>query len=197
MSNKMALEANRRNLRVALACLVVVASMAGAAFASVPLYRMFCQITGFAGTTQRATKPPDVVLERSITVRFDANTASSLPWRFEPVQQTLEVKLGEPALALYRATNMSDHAITGSATYNVAPEQAGIYFNKLQCFCFTEQRLAAGQTAEMPVSFFVDPALVGDKDANGVTQITLSYTFYPVAKPASVEAGDGAARKGS
>jgi cytochrome c oxidase assembly protein subunit 11 len=190
----MALQADRRNLRVALACLAVVASMAGAAFGSVPLYRMFCQITGFAGTTQRAAKPAGVVLERSITVRFDANTASSLPWRFEPVQTTLEVKLGEPALALYRATNMSDHAITGSATYNVAPEQAGIYFNKLQCFCFTEQRLAAGQTVEMAVSFFVDPAIVGDKDANGLTQITLSYTFYPVAKPASAEVADGAKR---
>jgi cytochrome c oxidase assembly protein subunit 11 len=171
--------------------------MAGAAFASVPLYRMFCQITGFAGTTQRALKPAGLVLERSITVRFDANTAPSLPWRFEPVQRTLEVRLGEPALALYRATNMSDHPVTGSATYNVAPEQVGIYFNKLQCFCFTEQRLAAGQTVEMPVSFFVDPAIVSDKDANGLTQITLSYTFYPVAKPGPAEAAEGAARKGS
>jgi cytochrome c oxidase assembly protein subunit 11 len=171
--------------------------MAGAAFASVPLYRMFCQITGFAGTTQRASKPAGVVLERNIIVRFDANTAPSLPWRFEPVQRFLEVRIGEPALALYRATNMSNHPITGSATYNVAPEQVGIYFNKLQCFCFTEQRLAAGQTVEMPVSFFVDPAIVGDKDANGLTQITLSYTFYPVAKSGSAEAAEGVAHKGS
>ena len=164
-------------------CAGVAGLILAAAFAAVPLYRLFCQTTGYAGTTQRASKPATDVLQRTITVRFDANVGPGLAWRFEPVQRTMVVRIGETALGVYRATNTSHLETTGTATYNVSPDQAGIFFNKLACFCFTEQTLAAGQTVNMPVSFFVDPAMVNSKDAGGLAEITLSYTFYPVAKP--------------
>ena len=157
--------------------------MVGAAYASVPLYRMFCQVTGFDGTPRIATKPSTMMLDRTITVRFDANISPGLAWDFEPVVRTMDVRIGENALAFYRATNRSDRPIVGTATYNVLPEQAGVFFNKLECFCFKEQRLEPGQTIELPVSFFIDPQIVHDKDARGTTHITLSYTFYPVAQP--------------
>jgi cytochrome c oxidase assembly protein subunit 11 len=182
-----------RHRAVAVWCAVLVAAMVGAAYASVPLYRLFCQVTGFDGTPRIAAKPSDTVLDQTITVRFDANVAPGLPWRFEPVQTTTKVRIGENALAFYRATNTSDRPVWGMATFNVFPEQVAPFFNKLQCFCFTEQLLQPGEALEMPVSFFVDPQITGDKDAHAVTHVTLSYTFYPVAAPKPGIAGkDGA-----
>jgi len=172
-----------RHLAVAATCTVIVAGMVGLSFAAVPLYRIYCQVTGYAGTTQRADKASDVVLDRTLTVHFDANVAAGLPWRFEPEQRTLEVKIGENTLAFYRATNNSDQPVTGTAVFNVTPEAIGIHFNKIECFCFTEQRLEPGQSADMPVSFYVDPAFVEDDDTKDLTELTLSYTFYAVDAP--------------
>ena len=193
--------------RVAAMCAGGVLAMLGAAYAAVPLYKLYCQVTGSGGTTQRAEKPSDVVLERKITIRFDANVSKDMPWSFEPVQRTMDVKIGETSLAFYKATNTSDHAITGTAMFNVSPDIAGTHFNKIECFCFKEQTLAAGETVEMPVSFFVDPALAKDRDAAHLREITLSYTFYPsvpVSDPPGLTPGKGAAavtvtdgRKGS
>lgn len=173
----------RRHRTLAAWCVALVVSMVAAAYASVPLYRLFCQVTGFDGTPRVAARPSDTVIDKTITVRFDANVAPGLPWRFEPVQHTVQVRIGENMLAFYRATNTSSHAVTGTATFNVLPEQTAIYFNKVQCFCFTEQTLEPGQSVEFPVSFFIDPQIVKDKDARAATHVTLSYTFYPVAAP--------------
>ena len=173
----------RRHRTLALACAALVFAMVGAAYASVPLYRLFCQVTGFDGTPRIATAPSTVVLDKTINVRFDGNVTPGLPWRFEPVQNTMEVKIGETNLAFFRATNTSDHPVRGTAIYNVFPEIAAVYFNKLQCFCFTEQLLQPGESMEFPVSFFVDPQIVNDRDARGVTNITLSYTFNPMPEP--------------
>jgi cytochrome c oxidase assembly protein subunit 11 len=178
-----------RHRAVAVWCAVLVAAMVGAAYASVPLYRLFCQVTGFDGTPRVATKPSDTIIDKAITVRFDANVAPGLPWRFEPVQTTAKVRIGENVLAFYRATNRSDQPVRGMATFNVLPEQVAPFFNKLQCFCFTEQLLQPGESLEMPVSFFIDPQIAGDKDAHAVTHVTLSYTFYPVAAPKPGVAG--------
>jgi len=175
-----------KNRMVAFLSVLFVAAMVGLAYASVPLYRMFCQVTGFGGTTQRAEAAPEKTVDRHMTIRFDANTAPSLPWIFEPVQRTLDVKIGAENFAYYRATNTSDHPITGSAVFNVAPDTAGAYFNKIECFCFTEQTLKPGQSIELPVSFFIDPAIVDDHGMDKLTTITLSYTFYPVDKANSV-----------
>ncbi|MBN9261501.1 MAG: cytochrome c oxidase assembly protein [Hyphomicrobium sp.] len=174
-----------RNRRVAVICAGVVACMLGLAYASVPLYDLFCRVTGYGGTTQRAERPANTTLTRSMTVRFDANVGGGLPWEFAPVSGPQTLPIGENGLAFYRVTNTSDRPIVGSATYNVAPEQAGIYFNKLACFCFTEQRLEPGESLEMPVSYFVDPEIIKDADASRLTTITLSYTFYEVKKPAA------------
>ncbi len=174
--------AAKRHRAIAATCALIAASMVGLSFAAVPLYRIYCQTTGYAGTTQRAEKASDVVLDRTLTVHFDANVAPDLPWSFAPEQHKLEVKIGENALAFYKATNNSDHAITGSAVFNVAPEAGGIHFNKIQCFCFTEQRLEPGETVDMAVSFYIDPAFVDDDDTKDLSELTLSYTFYPVAE---------------
>ena len=175
---------DRRHRSVALCCAALVVVMVGAAFAAVPLYRLFCAATGFAGTPQRVARASDGTVDKTITIRFDANVTPGLPWRFEPVEPTLEVKVGENALAFYRATNLSDHTVTGMATFNVTPEPAGGFFNKVQCFCFAEQVLEPGQSVEMPVSFFIDPQIVKDRDGRSISLIVLSYTFYPVnAKP--------------
>ena len=174
---------NRRHRKVGMMAAGGALFMLGLAFAAVPLYRIFCQMTGYAGTTQRAVKASDTVLERTVTVRFDATVGPSLPWTFEPVQREVKVKFGETALAFYRATNTSSKPVVGTASFNVTPDQVGIYFNKLECFCFTEQRLEPGESVDMPVSFFVDPAMVKDKDAAHIGQITLSYTFFPVDNP--------------
>lgn len=173
---------SRADLKVAAICGGIVVGMVGLAYAAVPLYRMFCQMTGFAGTTQKATAPSTTVLDRKVTVRFDANTAPGLPWSFEPVENRMELKIGENGLAIYRATNRSSEPVIGTATFNVTPEQAGGFFNKVQCFCFQEQRLEPGESVDMPVSFFVDPAIVDDADGRHVRTITLSYTFHPVVK---------------
>jgi cytochrome c oxidase assembly protein subunit 11 len=186
---------HRRHRATALMCAALVAAMVGAAYAAVPLYRLLCQVTGFDGTPRVASKPSSTVLDRTIVVRFDANVAPGLGWRFEPLERTATVRIGENALAFYRVTNPTDRPIHGTATYNVFPEQAAPFFNKLQCFCFTEQVLEPGQSVEMPVSFFVDPQIVGDKDAGSTTHITLSYTFYPVQpKPGLASPGPDAAK---
>ena len=175
--------AQRRHRTVVVACGAIVLAMAGLSYAAVPLYRLYCQATGYAGTTQRAAKPSQTVLDRTLTVRFDANVSPDLPWRFAPLQKKLDVKIGENTLAFYRATNTSDQPITGTAVFNVAPEAAGLHFVKVQCFCFTEQRLDAGQTVDMAVSFYVDPGWVEDDDTKEFSELTLSYTFYPGQKP--------------
>lgn len=173
---------DRRNNRVAAITACVAVAMLGGAYAAVPLYRLFCQATGFAGTPMRAAKPSDTVLDRTITVRFDANIVG-LAWEFEPVVRTVDVRIGDNTLAFYRATNTSDRPLVGTAAFNVSPDVVGGYFVKLDCFCFKEQRLEPGQSVDMPVSFYVDPAIVSDKDGARVKEITLSYTFYPVDKP--------------
>jgi cytochrome c oxidase assembly protein subunit 11 len=171
----------RRNGRTAAFALLIVAAMVGLAFASVPLYRMFCQVTGFAGTTQRA-EAADIpgASGRMIGVRFDANHSPALPWRFEPVDTHRRIAIGARNIALYTARNLSDRPVTGTATFNVTPAQAGQYFSKVQCFCFTEQTLAPGEEVRMPVVFFVDPRILDDPNARDISEITLSYTFYPV-----------------
>jgi cytochrome c oxidase assembly protein subunit 11 len=152
--------------------------MVGLAFAAVPLYRLFCQVTGFGGTTQVAETAPAVAGERVIKVRFNADVQRDLPWRFQPEQREVSLRVGEPGLAFYRAENLSERAVTGAATFNVTPLKAGQYFTKVQCFCFDEQKLAPGETARLGVSFFVDPAILADRNLDEVTTITLSYTFF-------------------
>ena len=174
-------KARPRNGIVAAALVAVVGGMVGLSFASVPLYRLFCQLTGFGGTPNVATAPDTTKMsDRTIAVRFDANVNPALPWQFRPEQLEVRVRLGEPTLAFYKAVNQSDRAVTGTATFNVTPYKAGIYFSKIECFCFTEQRLAAHQAADMPVQFFVDPEIFKDPNTRDVTAITLSYTFFPV-----------------
>ena len=178
----------RKNLRVAAAAASVAVAMVGLAYASVPLYSMFCEVTGFGGTTQRADVAPETATGKSITIRFDANTAGSLGWNFHPVQAVMKVRIGEQNMAHYSATNNTGKVVTGSATFNVTPIEAGAYFNKIQCFCFTEQTLKPGESADLPVDFFVDPAILDDPDSKSISEITLSYTFFPVDKPDAVSA---------
>lgn len=171
-------KAGRGRSAIALALAALVGGMVGLSFAAVPLYRMFCQATGYDGTPKRAAAASNVVLDRTIRIRFDGNVASGLPWVFKPEQQTMDVKIGETALAFFKAVNTSGAPVTGRATFNVAPERAGAYFDKIQCFCFNEQTLKAGQSVDMPVTFFVDPKIVDDDDTKNISEITLSYTFY-------------------
>lgn len=168
----------RRNLRVAVICGVVLAGMVGAAYAAVPLYRAFCQLTGFDGTIRRAEAAPTKVLDRKLLIRFDANVRD-LPWVFKPSQNTQEVKIGATGLAFFKVTNNGKTALTGRASYNVVPEQAGAYFQKLECFCFSDQTIQPGQTVEFPVVYFVDPEYATDFETKGKTELTLSYTFFP------------------
>ena len=172
--------ASRHNRRTMIALFCVVAAMAGLAFASVPLYDLFCRATGFGGTTGVAQAPDGVAGERLITVRFDAGVNSALPWRFAPAQEPMTVRVGATALAFYRARSVADGPTVGTATYNVTPLKAAKYFDKIACFCFTEQRLEAGETVDMAVSFFVDPAIMEDRNLDDVNNITLSYTFFPL-----------------
>lgn len=169
----------RRNRRVVLGAFGAVAGMVGMAYAAVPLYDMFCRATGFGGTTQVATVAPGRVLERKVTVRFDASRDGNLPWKFEPLQREVKVRLGEEMLVFYRATNVSQRPIVGTATYNVTPDIAGAWFNKIQCFCFTDMTLQPGESLEAPVVFFIDPAIEKERDLKSATTITLSYTFFP------------------
>ncbi|MDA7947305.1 MAG: cytochrome c oxidase assembly protein [Hyphomicrobiaceae bacterium] len=179
---------DRRNLSVALAMAALVCGMVGMSYAAVPLYQLFCQVTGYGGTTQRAEKAPDTVLERTLSVRFDANLARGMDWEFKPVQHKIEVRIGDSMLAHYEATNNAKAAITGTATFNVTPEAAGQYFNKIECFCFTEQTLEPGARTDMPLTFFIDPEIVNDPEARNIQEITLSYTFFPVEDGATVAA---------
>ena len=174
-----------RDAAVAALCGVVVVLMVGASYAAVPFYNWFCRATGFNGTTQVATSAPaSAPLARKIAVRFDANVASGLPWKFEPEQTEIDVKIGEVVTVFYHVINQSARTTTGQAAYNVAPLTVGAYFQKINCFCFTEQTMAPGEKREMPVVFYVDPALVADHENDGLNTITLSYTFYPVREPA-------------
>jgi cytochrome c oxidase assembly protein subunit 11 len=180
----------RRNAAVALLSLGVAAGMVGLAYASVPLYRLFCQVTGYGGATQRAELAPEAVPGTAITVRLDANVNGKLPWRFAPEQREVTLALGESVTMLYRAENLSGRPIVGTATFNVTPFTAGPYFSKLQCFCFTEQKLAPGESAELPVTFFVDPAILDDPETKDIHTITLSYTFFRAPdQTAAAEAG--------
>lgn len=174
---------HRRQRRVGLVSAGVALGMLGLAFASVPLYRLFCQQTGYGGTTQRTTEASATVLDRKLTVHFDANAAPGLAWKFEAMQEKLDVRIGETTLAFFRVTDTSDKPATGTAVFNVLPEQVGIHFNKIQCFCFTEQVLQPGERVDMPVVFYVDPDLVKDRDAGEIRNITLSYTFYETELP--------------
>lgn len=166
------------NRKIALQLTAMAAGMLMLAFASVPLYRLFCQVTGFGGTTQRATISSGKTSDRTITVGFDANTDPKLPWKFVPLEKNVTVQLGVNRLVAFRAMNDSNFATRGTATYNVTPHAAGRYFNKVQCFCFEEQHLAAHQSINMPVSFFIDPAILDDPETRDLTNITLSYTFF-------------------
>jgi cytochrome c oxidase assembly protein subunit 11 len=168
------------NFALAVGLLSISAGMVGASFAAVPLYRMFCEATGFAGTPQRAERGSDRTLEREIVVRFDGNV-SGLPWSFEPEVQQVSVRLGETRMINFVAQNTGTEEITGTATFNVQPDIAGAFFNKIQCFCFTEQTLKPGEKIEMPVQFFVSPDLADDRELAGTRAITLSYTFFPAA----------------
>ncbi|HVM37819.1 MAG TPA: cytochrome c oxidase assembly protein [Sphingomicrobium sp.] len=172
----------QKNARTAGLAALLVAAMVALAFASVPLYRLFCQVTGFGGTPMRADAAPGAIAGE-LGVRFDANINPALPWRFEPVQRTVRVQPGARMQVAYRATNLTARTTTGTAVFNVTPAKAGQYFSKIQCFCFTEQTLKGGESVEMPVIFFVDPAIAKDPDARDIDEITLSYTFYPVESP--------------
>lgn len=173
----------RRNKVTGALLVAVVATMLGLVAASVPLYRMFCEATGFGGTTRTAERSSDRVVERVITVRFNAEVNSGLPWRFAPKQREVEARLGENMLAFYGAANLAGRDTVGVATFNVLPEKAGPYFYKVECFCFTEQALKPGQSVEMPVSFYIDPKLADDPNMANVDTITLSYTFFRAEQP--------------
>ena len=176
----------RQNLKVGLYAFLGALFMLGMGYAAVPLYDLFCRVTGFGGTTQQASEADAAIAERmaavagapAISIRFDASIARGMPWEFKPVQSTDTVRIGQRDLAFYTAKNNSDRPITGTATFNVEPEQAGIHFNKIQCFCFTEQTLQPGEEVRMPVLYFIDPAAIEDESMQGVEQITLSYTFH-------------------
>ncbi|MCT8970348.1 cytochrome c oxidase assembly protein [Microbaculum marinisediminis] len=169
----------RGHKATAYSLVVLVAVMVGLSYAAVPLYDLFCRVTGYGGTTQRADQGADRVLDQTITVRFDATVAGDLPWKVKPQQTTLTLNIGETGQMIYVARNLSHEGTVGTSSFNVSPAAAGIYFNKLECFCFTEQPLDADSTADMPVVFFVDPAIVDDKDTQRIGEITLSYAFFP------------------
>jgi cytochrome c oxidase assembly protein subunit 11 len=173
----------RRDLVVAACCGVFVAMMVGAAYASVPLYNLFCKVTGFGGTPLVSERAPGHVLGRTLTVRFDSNVMPGLPWKFEPEQNEIKVRIGEVATVKYKVINEAAREITAQASYNVTPPQVGAYFNKINCFCFTEQTMKAGETREMAVVFYVDPSIAKDRDQNDLNTITLSYTFYRLPDP--------------
>ena len=190
---------NGKNRKVAILAGAVALAMLGLGWASIPLYRLFCQVTGYGGTTQRVSAEQAAAVKavaQTITVRFDANVDGNLPWRFEPEVVTQTTRLGSRTLAVFHAKNLSDKPITARASYNVSPDQAGRFFTKIQCFCFTEQTLQPGQEVRMPVIYYVDPSIMTDSDAQDVSQITLSYTFHVLksgdasAKPERVAVAD-------
>jgi cytochrome c oxidase assembly protein subunit 11 len=190
----------RRDAVVAATCGLVVVLMVGASYAAVPFYNWFCRATGFNGTTQVATSAPaGAPLARKIAIRFDSNVAPGLPWKFEPEKTEIEVRIGEVVTVYYNVINQAARTTTGQAAYNVAPLTVGAYFEKINCFCFTEQTMAPGEKRQMAVVFYVDPSIVNDSDNDGLNTITLSYTFYPVRDPAPkpVAASESDKRKGS
>jgi cytochrome c oxidase assembly protein subunit 11 len=174
--------ARKANIRIAVGCVAFFGGMVGMAYAAVPLYQLFCQVTGFGGTPMLASQAPAETLDQTITVRFDANT-NGVPWEFAPEQREVTVKLGETVQIEYLAKNLMNVPSGGSATFNVTPDGAGAYFNKMQCFCFTDTVLKPGETLEMPVVFFVDPEIINDPEAKKIRTITLSYTFFPIETP--------------
>jgi cytochrome c oxidase assembly protein subunit 11 len=190
--------AEKRNRRIGVICAATFAAMVGAAYASVPLYKAFCQVTGYEGTVRKATAAPTQVLGQTLDIRFDANVRD-LPWDFQALQTTQVIKIGETKVALFRVTNHSDKAVTGRAVFNVTPSAAGAYFEKLSCFCFSDQTIEPGKTVEMPVLYFVDPKYADDPETKNKGQITLSYTFYPAvdAKPATTTAKASVAKPAS
>tara|TARA_R110000751_G_scaffold154987_2_gene260097 strand:- start:995 stop:1576 length:582 start_codon:yes stop_codon:yes gene_type:complete len=173
---------------VQLVCVVLV--MGGLSWASVPFYNWFCRVTGFGGTPGQVAEGVDHILDQEITVRFDASVDSAMPWEFKPVETKMKLRIGETALTFFEAYNPTDHPIAGSASYNVTPYSAGGFFNKIQCFCFEQQVLQPGERVQMPVTFFVDPEIVDDRDAKYVHTITLSYTFYEIDLPEGYAALD-------
>lgn len=178
------------NARTAFMMGAVAVSMVGVGFAAVPLYRVFCNVTGYGGTTMRVDAAVAATVQDSghpITIRFDANHRSDMPWEFKPEQPTDKVSVGAKDMAIFIAKNEGDETVTGTATFNVTPELAGKYFNKIQCFCFTEQTLKAGQQIRMPVLYYVDPKILTDPDTKDIEEITLSYTFYPVEPSEDVD----------
>jgi len=182
---------DRSNRVVAGICLAFFGGMVGMAYAAVPLYAMFCQMTGYGGTTQRVEQYSDRVLDRKITVRFDANTSGGLPWDFSPVARDVTIRIGETAQAHYTARNAFSTPTAGRATFNVTPEMAGAYFNKVECFCFTDTTLKPGESLDMPVIFFVDPDIVDVPELKDIRTITLSYTFFPIEAEKPVAAAGG------
>jgi cytochrome c oxidase assembly protein subunit 11 len=180
-----------RNGRVAAICGVVFVAMVGAAYAAIPFYRAFCQATGYGGTIRKAETAPGQVLDQTLEIHFDTNVRG-LPWDFASEQSSQTVKIGETKVAVFKVTNHADHPVTARAVFNVAPDQAGVYFRKLSCFCFSDQTVAAGATVEMPVLYFVDPKYAQDFETKGGKTITLSYTFFPATdvKPPKAQAAD-------
>lgn len=174
---------SRRDVMIAAVCGVIVAGMVGMSFAAVPLYNWFCRTTGFGGTTQVSTAAPGQVLERKLTVRFDSNVAPGLPWRFEPEKNSIQVRIGEVVTVHYKVINEVARETVAQAGYNVSPPQVGLYFQKINCFCFTKQRMKAGETRDMTVVFYIDPKITQDSDQDTLNTITLSYTFYPLREP--------------
>jgi cytochrome c oxidase assembly protein subunit 11 len=168
------------NRRIVIACAGLVAVMVGLSYAAVPLYSLFCRVTGYAGTTRQVADASGVtVSDREISVRFDANTAPDLNWNFYPAQRSVKLRLGETVQISYIVENNSDRDLTGTATFNITPQALGAYFNKIECFCFTKTEVKAGERLEMPVVFFVDPEMTGIEEARGINTLTLSYTFFP------------------
>ena len=188
-------KAKRRDLAVAFLCGGFVALMVGAAYAAVPLYSWFCRTTGFGGTTQVAKALPTYESSRTVRVRFDSNVAAGLPWLFEPERNTIDVHLGQVVTVYYKVTNQTARATTAQAGYNVSPPTVGIYFEKINCFCFTTQTMKPGESRDMPVVFYVDPKLAKDSEQNDVSTITLSYTFYPVRQTDEPVAQSGGPEK--
>lgn len=181
-----AARSDRRNAGVVVACGVFVAAMVGMSYAAVPLYDMFCRVTGYNGTTQRVEQASSIILDKTIRVELDTNMASELSWDFKPVDRSVEPKIGETVQVNFRIANPSSEIETGRAVFNVTPMAAGAYFNKLECFCFTDLTLKPGETKDMPVVFFVDPEIVNQQETKDLKVITLSYTFYPSGKPQPV-----------
>jgi len=169
---------NRNSVRLAGALVLVVVGMVGLSFAAVPLYDLFCRVTGYGGTTQQAEVGSDVILDKKITIDFDANTGKDMPWHFKPVKRKVQIRIGETGIAYYEAMNPTDKVITGTASFNVTPQKVGQYFTKIDCFCFTEQTLQPGERVDMPVTYYVDPEITKNINTKEVETITLSYTFY-------------------